>query len=151
VAAFCRIDDKPIRLREPVLNPDALIIQDPTLLHQVDLFQGLRPDGFILINSIRDIAGLGLADLTRGRFRADRTSTVPASDIARRVLGQPLPNAAMLGGFAALTGTVSLASVETAIRERFTGRVADDNVQAARDAFTFVRYQQLTDKGLAHA
>jgi pyruvate ferredoxin oxidoreductase gamma subunit len=151
IAAFCRIDDKPIRLREPVLNPDALIIQDPTLRHQVDLFNGLKPDGFILINSVRDIAGLGLTDLARRGFPADRTSTVPATDIARRAVGQPLPNAAMLGAFAALTGTVSLASVETAIRERFTGRVADDNVQAARDAFTFVRYQQLTDKGLAHA
>ena len=44
VMAFCRIDDKEIRLREPVMQPDALIIQDPTLLHQVDLFSGLSPD-----------------------------------------------------------------------------------------------------------
>ena len=41
VMAFCRIDDKEIRLREPVLEPDALIVQDATLLHQVDLFSGL--------------------------------------------------------------------------------------------------------------
>src|SRR5690349_22662399 len=40
VVAFCRIDDKPIRLREPVVVPDALIIQDPTLLHQIDVFAG---------------------------------------------------------------------------------------------------------------
>ena len=43
VVSFCRIDDRPIRLREPVSAPDALIIQDPTLLHQVDVFAGLRP------------------------------------------------------------------------------------------------------------
>src|SRR3974377_1022807 len=43
VMAFCRIDDKEIRLREPVLDPDSLIIQDSTLLHQVDLFSGLQP------------------------------------------------------------------------------------------------------------
>ena len=42
VVAFCRIDDKEIRLREPIMQPDALIIQDPTLLHQVDVFGGLH-------------------------------------------------------------------------------------------------------------
>ncbi|WP_329297094.1 2-oxoacid:acceptor oxidoreductase family protein [Streptomyces pseudovenezuelae] len=43
VMAFCRIDDRPIRVREPVVRPDALIVQDPTLLHQADVFEGLRP------------------------------------------------------------------------------------------------------------
>ena len=38
VMSFCRIDDKPIRTHDPVTEPDALIIQDPTLLHQADLF-----------------------------------------------------------------------------------------------------------------
>jgi pyruvate ferredoxin oxidoreductase gamma subunit len=48
VVAFCRIDDHEIRLREPVLNPDVLIVQDPTLLHQVDVFQGLPGNGYVL-------------------------------------------------------------------------------------------------------
>src|SRR5664279_3696139 len=65
VMAFCRIDDKEIRQREPVLEPDALIIQDQTLLHQVDLFNGLPARGYILINSARTFAELGLADFTR--------------------------------------------------------------------------------------
>jgi pyruvate ferredoxin oxidoreductase gamma subunit len=42
VMSFCRIDDKPIRTHEPVAEPDALIIQDPALLHQADVFAGLR-------------------------------------------------------------------------------------------------------------
>src|SRR3954452_16206859 len=41
VVAFCRIDDREIRAGEPIAAPDALIIQDPTLLHQVDVFSGL--------------------------------------------------------------------------------------------------------------
>ena len=53
VVAFCRIDTKDIRLRDPVTHPHALIIQDPTLLHQVDVFSGLDPAGYILINSGR--------------------------------------------------------------------------------------------------
>src|SRR4249920_4006201 len=53
VVSFCRIDDRPIRSREPIAEPDALIVQDPTLLHQVDLFEGLSPEGYVLINSKR--------------------------------------------------------------------------------------------------
>ena len=70
VVAFCRIDDRPIRLREPILAPDALIIQDPTLLHQVDVFGGLEPDGYILINTTRTFDELGLAEFV-GRFDPD--------------------------------------------------------------------------------
>src|ERR1700761_1688734 len=70
VMSFCRIDDKPIRTHEPVAEPDALLIQDPTLLHQVDLFAGLPADGFVLINATQGFDGLGLADLAA---RHDRT------------------------------------------------------------------------------
>ena len=69
VMAFCRIDDKVIRLREPVLQPDALIVQDCTLLHQVDLFNGLAKGGFILLNSTRTIDELGLGAFARGAQR----------------------------------------------------------------------------------
>ena len=69
-----------------------------------------------------------------------RLLTVPASEIARRSLGSPLPNTALLGAFAALTGTVTLEAVEAAILERFAGRVATDNVEAARAGHAFVRY-----------
>src|ERR1700675_1525510 len=62
VMAFCRISDREIRLREPVAQPDALIIQDPTLLHQVNLFAGLNPKGYVLINSTHDFASLGIDD-----------------------------------------------------------------------------------------
>ena len=60
VVAYCRIDDKVIRLREPVMNPHALIVQDPTLLHQVDVFVGLEPEAIVLINSRKTIKQLGI-------------------------------------------------------------------------------------------
>ena len=59
VMAFCRLDDREIRLREPVTHPDALIIQDPTLLHQVDLFAGLDTRGYLLINTRRKYSAPG--------------------------------------------------------------------------------------------
>ena len=58
VVSFCRIDDEPIRVREPIAEPDALIVQDPTLLHQVDLFSGLGDEAYVLINSSRSLGEL---------------------------------------------------------------------------------------------
>ena len=147
VVAFCRIDDKEIRLREPVLAPDVLIVQDPTLLHQVDVFQGLKPDGYVLINSSRSVDEIGLADIS-ARFRRERLTHVPATEIARKHLGRPLPNAVLLGGFAALSGLVSLEEVSHAIGVKFSGKVAAANIAAAAEAFTFVRQEM---QELAHA
>ena len=133
VMAFCRIDDREIRLREPVTKPDALIIQDPTLLYQVDLFHGLPADGYILINSTRDFAALDLSEFTR-RFRASRQCTLPATEIALKHVGRPVPNAVLLGGFAAISGQIRLASVVAAIREKFPAAIAEKNVAAATEA-----------------
>ena len=147
VVAFCRIDDREIRLREPILAPDVLIVQDPTLLHQVDVFQGLQPDGYVLINSRHSFDELGLAEIA-GRFRRERLITVPASEIAHKHLGRPLPNAVLLGGFAALSGLVSLQAVAHAIREKFGGEVAQGNVAGATEAFEVVKKEM---GELAHA
>jgi pyruvate ferredoxin oxidoreductase gamma subunit len=110
VVSFCRIDDRPIRLREPITDPDAVVVQDPTLLHQVDLFAGLEPGGFVLLNTSRTVSSLGLQELARW-LGAEHVVTVPATAIAREHLGRPLPSAALLGAFAALTGEVSLDAV----------------------------------------
>jgi len=138
VVAFCRIDDRTIRVREPIDEPTAVIVQDPTLLHQVDLFAGLGPDGYLLVNTARTFEELGLDEFVL-RFRPERLLTVPATELAREHLGRPLPNAALLGGFAALTGVVSLASLEAAIRDRFAGKTGDGNAAAAAAAHELVQ------------
>ena len=76
VVSYCRIDDHPIRTHEPIAEPDALIVQDATLVHQVDLFSGLSPDAFVLVHTSRSFADLGLAGFAAG-FRADRLRTCP--------------------------------------------------------------------------
>jgi pyruvate ferredoxin oxidoreductase gamma subunit len=138
VMSFCRIDDKPIRTHEPVSEPDALIIQDPTLLHQAELFAGLSPAGYMLINSTHGFEELGLGEFVGG-FHLDRLLVVPASSLAQTHLGRPMPGGALLGGFAALTWAVSLDAVLAAINDRFSGEVAEGNEKAARAAFAFVR------------
>jgi pyruvate ferredoxin oxidoreductase gamma subunit len=138
VMAFCRIDQKPIRLREPVIHPDALIIQDPTLLHQVDLFDGLSAQGYLLLNSGRGFEELGLGEFI-AKFPAGHCRTVPASELALRHVGRPLPNAALLGGFAGITGLLRIESVMAAIRAKFAAKIADANVLAAQEAYDSVR------------
>jgi pyruvate ferredoxin oxidoreductase gamma subunit len=135
--AFCRIDDKEIRLREPVMQPDALIIQDPTLLHQINLFDGLASTGYILINSTRSFEDLGMGDLVRN-FHHHRLCTVPATELALKHVGRPLPNAALLGGFAAITGQLRFEAVAKAIGEKFPGKVGECNAAAARAAYDMV-------------
>jgi pyruvate ferredoxin oxidoreductase gamma subunit len=143
VVAFCRVDDRPIRLREPIVDPDALIVQDATLLRQLDVFAGLRPDGCVLLNSERSWSELGLTELA-DRLGPGRALIVPATRLALTHVGRPVPNAALLGGFAAMTGLVSLAAVEAAIRDRFASgrfsseRIADANVAAAAEAYTLI-------------
>jgi pyruvate ferredoxin oxidoreductase gamma subunit len=138
VVAFCRIADRPIRSREPVVDPDAVIIQDMTLLRAVDVFAGLRPEGYALLNSSRDWADLGLTGEV-DRLSQRHVLIVPATSLALTHVGRPVPNAALLGGFAAMTGLVSLESVEAAIRSRFPSAVADGNVAAATAAFAYVQ------------
>lgn len=136
VVSFCRLADREIRTREPVVAPDCVIVLDPTLVHQVDLLSGLGPDGYLLINTSRTLGQLGLVSVA-ARLRPERSLTVPATDIAMRDLGRPLPNAAILGAFAAFTGQITLDAVQRAIGARF-GRdelVARGNSAAAAALF----------------
>ncbi len=133
VVAFCRIDDRPIRLREPVGEPDAVIVADPTLIGQVEVFAGLRAGGTVLVNSERDRRELALPSSAGARILI-----VAATRIALAEVGRPLPNAALLGGFAAATGVVTLAAVQVAIRAKFPPAVAEANVAAAAQAYAHV-------------
>jgi pyruvate ferredoxin oxidoreductase gamma subunit len=133
VVSFCRIDDKEIRLREPILDPDALIVQDPTLFKAIDVCQGLKPGGYLLVNSHRSLTDLHLDDIAR-QLPAGHVLTVPASEFALKHVGRPLPNAALLGAFARLTGIIQLKSVAAAIRDAFSEKIAMANIAAATAA-----------------
>jgi pyruvate ferredoxin oxidoreductase gamma subunit len=64
---------------------------------------------------------------------------VPATEIARRHVGRPVPGAPLLGAFAAITGRVGLPALVKAIEERFPSKVADANAEAAREAYETIR------------
>ncbi len=148
VVAFCRIADKEIRLREPIMAPDAIIIQDPTLLHQVDVFAGLKKDGYILINTTKTFEQLGLGDFVRD-WHPERLCTVSATELSIKHVGRPVPNVPLLGGFAAVSGIIKLESVAMAIRDKFSGKVADGNIAAATEAYDIVKAEM--EEALHHA
>jgi len=134
VVSFCRIDDKEIRLREPVLEPDALVVQDTTLFHAIDVFAGLCPRGYVLINTGRSLDELGIEEAIK-RLPGCHVCTVPATEFAMEYVKRPVPNAALLGALAAVTGIVHFESVQRAIQEKFPGAVGEANIKAAEAAF----------------
>ncbi|MFI5370680.1 MAG: 2-oxoacid:acceptor oxidoreductase family protein [Candidatus Eisenbacteria bacterium] len=131
VTAFVRFSSGPILLRCEITEPHDLIILDPTLIKAIDVTQGLRAGGGILVNS--DRSPDDYADLAR-RFRV---TLVDASSIARRCgLGsktQPIVNTAILGAFAADSGVVGLDAICEAIAEAIPSK-SEPNIEAAREA-----------------
>ena len=150
VVAFCRMDDKEIRLREPIMEPDALIIQDPTLLHQVDVFSGLKKNGYILINTTKTFDQMGLGEFVKG-FKPDHLLTVPASELAMKHVRRAVPNVPLLGAFAALCGLISLDAVQRAIDEKFKGPVALGNQAAAAEAYKAAMAHETLEQEIHHA
>ena len=141
VVAFCRIADQEIRLREPILDPDCLIVQDATLFKVIDVFAGLRADGYLLVNTNKTFAELHIGEAAN-RLPRGHAVIVPATEFALKHVGRPVPNAALLGAFAALTQFVHIDSVKRAIEEAFPGKIGAANIAAAMEAYAFVLAQQ---------
>lgn len=137
VVSYCRISSNEIRTREPILTPDALIVQDATLLHQVDVFAGLKPEGYVVINSSKSIHELGLDDLLEGRD-PDRIVTIAATEIAREHIGRPVPNVVLLGALSALTRGFKVDGIAHALRKKFPEKLAAANESAARAAYELI-------------
>jgi pyruvate ferredoxin oxidoreductase gamma subunit len=139
VMAFVRIDDKEIELREPVLDPDLLIVQDPTLFQAIDVFSGLKPDGYVLINSHKSAEELGLEDAVK-HLPPGHVVNVPATELALKYLKRPTPNTVLMGAFTAMREDLfDMAAVEKAIMQIFPGKVGEMNVAAARAAYEAAR------------
>jgi pyruvate ferredoxin oxidoreductase gamma subunit len=145
VVSYCRIDNKEIRTREPILEPDAIIIQDPTLFGSLDVFQGLKSDGYVLVNSNKNFEELGVADAIK-KIPNEHAYNVPATEIAMKHMGRPMPNAVLLGGFAAMSGQLAFKSVEKAIQTKFSGKIGDGNISAALAAFDIIKKIITTEK-----
>lgn len=131
VKAFARISDKPILIRSQVYSPDYVIVLDSTLLDLLDVTEGLKKDGTVIINTTKKPDEMGL--------KQGRLTTVDATGIALElelvVAGLPVLNTTMMGAFARATEEVKLESVLDAIREEWAGAAGEKNVKAASLAY----------------
>lgn len=135
VTSYCRVDHNRIRTREPIEEPDAVVITDPTLLHHVDVFAGLKSTGYVLINSAHSVSDLGLDEIDAA-LPVGHCVAIPASEAARQHTGKSVANVCLLGAFAAMTDVVTIKSLESAVHEWFVGTMAETNTAAARACYT---------------
>lgn len=136
VTAFCRIDDKPIFLRNQIYQPDQIVVLDASMIESVDVAVGLKPGGMILINGNRS------AEYYRSRFGDDyHLFVVDAAAIAlSHRLGSashPIVNTAILGAFAKASRSVGIEAVQKAIEDHVPVK-KEANQKAARSAYDAV-------------
>jgi 2-oxoacid:acceptor oxidoreductase gamma subunit (pyruvate/2-ketoisovalerate family) len=129
VTAFTRVDDQRIELRSQIYEPDAVIILDKSLMNGVNVTEGLKNDGVIVVN------GKGGNLKETGKYRV---ASVDATSIAlRNGLGDPshpIVNTAILGAFAKISNLVSLQSIKNATSDTVPSR-KKENVNAIQEAF----------------
>lgn len=135
VMAFMRLDDKPIRLRSQIYEPDYVIVQDATLVDVVNVAAGAKPDGFIIINTEKKSDFFNLD--TKARVK-----TLDATKLAMDIIGKPIVNTILAGAFAGVSGLINPESIKKAVMERFPGKVGEKNAQAIQAAFDLMEAQR---------
>ena len=130
--AYVRVDDKPVRLRSQIYEPDFVVVVDATLMRGFNCFAGLKDKGIVIINE-REGIEIPKVKATQKLFH------LPANDIAMKTIGRPLGNTALLGAFAAATGEFDLETLSNAIKKRFAGKACDANVEAAKQGFEYIK------------
>jgi len=131
VTAFTRISTEPIKIHCAVYEPDVVAVLDPTLLRTVPVISGIGEEGIIIINSKDDPAEV------RKTLKTEKGKvwTIPATEIAIKILRLPITSTAMLGAVARATGIINLESVEKTVKERFRRDIAERNFAVIKEAY----------------
>jgi pyruvate ferredoxin oxidoreductase gamma subunit len=133
VAAFNRIDDHHIKIRSQIYNPDVVVVLDESLIGMVNVADGLKPEGVLIVNTAKPAKEI--AEITK--FKG-KIATVDGSSIAWKELGVPITNTTMLGAVIKCTNAVKLESVKEPVDHRF-GRIANKNMAAMKRAYDEVK------------
>jgi len=110
--AFTRLSDRPIRRHDGVTDPDLVVVLEPSLVHEVDLAEGLKPGGLLLLNGS-----------SPPRELADRP--------VRCVEATHDANLVMLGAVAGALGEPPLEVVQDAAVELLGRKLGEDEIRAA--------------------
>lgn len=141
VTSYCRIDEKPIVIHEEIEEPDMIVVAEPSVLNEVKVDAGLKPNGILIINSIQSAEEFSKAE--RHVFAVNGT------EIAVKHLGKPITNTVMLGALCKITGIVKIENIQQAIRNRFPPKIAEPNIKAIEECFNAVS-EMATETILAH-
>ena len=126
--SYTRIDDKQVNIRSLITEPDIIILLDSSLIDSINITDGLKKDGIIIVNSSKKPEQLKL-----GNFKI---YTVDASSTAMKIFNADIVNTAMLGAFSAVTKQVSLKSIMKGIEERFKKKhLIELNEQAIKEVY----------------
>lgn len=129
VAAFNRVADKQIKVRSGIYHPDVVVVLDESLMGLVNVAEGLKPKGLLIVNTAKTAAVVAKLLHFKGRV-----ATVDATAIAWKELGVPITNTTMLGALVRGTDIVKLESLAGPVEHRF-GRIASKNLAAMKRAF----------------
>ena len=129
VRAFIRIDDKAIQLRNEIDEPDVVLVLDPTLIRVVNVTEGLKKDGIVILNTSKSAA-----EIKKEYGITAKVATVNATRIATENLGRPIANTTMLGALLKVTGVIAIESLKEAFGHRF-GKLGEKNYKSCQEAF----------------
>lgn len=132
VQAFVRFDNKMIRKRSQVYEPDYIIVQDSTLIKDVNVFLGVKQGGIVIVNTAEKRPAFPVPD-------GVKLILIDATTIALKALGLPITNTTLMGAFAAASGEIKFEALENALKHRFPGELATRNIAAAKIAFDTIR------------
>jgi pyruvate ferredoxin oxidoreductase gamma subunit/2-oxoisovalerate ferredoxin oxidoreductase gamma subunit len=133
-----RVSDREILLKCSSVTPNILLLIDPTIWHHANVLLGLKPGATLIFNTPHPPTEID-RDLRSGHhgYRPPvedfEVVCVDATGIAMEVMGQPIPNTAMMGALHGATGIVGMDSIKEALAERF-GEKAEMNFRAAETA-----------------
>lgn len=138
IQAFTRISDKPILLHTGITHPNMVIIVDETLLKNIPVCEGLKPNGLVLVNTSRT------AKEIKSELKCkEKVYVIDATQIAIEEIGKPIPNAAMLGAVAKITGLTDTTILKDKFREEFLVKVGEqvvnNNLKAIQRAYNEVK------------
>lgn len=128
VVAFTRIDDKPIREKTQIYNPNCVIVIDPGLLTLPTLFSGLKEESVFILNSGKRLEKRPNENVTIG-------GVVNATQIAVEEIGRDIPNTCLLGGFAAASGWLELQSLLDVLPDYLSGDILARNLKSAERGY----------------
>lgn len=133
VAAFSRIDEKKIKVRSGIYQPDVVVVLDSSLIGLVNVTEGLKPNGILIVNTQKSPE-----EVKKELTFSGTTATVDATGIARKEMGVPIANTTMLGALLKMIGIMDIDAMKEPVEHRF-GRIAQKNLAAMKRAYEEIK------------